>query len=137
MYVEEVVLKLPRLGIPELMLRMICDTTYILDHEDRTSPKVEELERILEECLTEREVKVVLFSEWERMLELVRDRLRQMRIGYAWHTGGVPQQRRRAEIRVFRLMANRGCANKANIASFRSCTYSSIQTASAESLELL
>jgi SNF2 family DNA or RNA helicase len=68
------------------MLRMICDTTYILDHEDRTSPKVEELERILEECLTEREVKVVLFSEWERMLELVRDRLRQMRIGYAWHT---------------------------------------------------
>jgi SNF2 family DNA or RNA helicase len=58
------------------MLRMICDTNYILDHEDRTSPKVEELERILEQCLTEAEVKVVLFSEWERMLELARDRLR-------------------------------------------------------------
>jgi hypothetical protein len=43
------------------MLRMICDTTYILDREDRTSPKVEELQRILEECLTEAEVKVVLF----------------------------------------------------------------------------
>jgi hypothetical protein len=84
------------------MLRMICDTNYILDHEDRTSPKVEELERILEQCLTETEVKVVLFSEWERMLELARDRLRQMRIGYAWHTGSVPQQRRRAEIRVFK-----------------------------------
>ena len=84
------------------MLRMICDTTYILDHEDRTSPKIEELERILEECLAEAEVKVVLFSEWERMLELARDRLRQMRIGYAWHTGSVPQQRRRAEIRVFK-----------------------------------
>ena len=85
------------------MLRMICDTNYILDHEDRTSPKVEELERILEQCLTETEVKVVLFSEWERMLELARDRLRQMRIGYAWHTGSVPQQRRRAEIRVFKI----------------------------------
>ena len=84
------------------MMRMICDTTYILDHEDRTSPKVEELERILEECLSEAETKVVLFSEWERMLELVRDRLRRMRIGYAWHTGQVPQQRRRAEIRVFK-----------------------------------
>ncbi|MBV9298415.1 MAG: DEAD/DEAH box helicase [Verrucomicrobia bacterium] len=84
------------------MLRMICDTTYILDCEDRTSPKVEELERILEECLAEAEVKVVLFSEWERMLELARDRLRKMRIGYAWHTGSVPQQRRRAEIRVFK-----------------------------------
>jgi SNF2 family DNA or RNA helicase len=84
------------------MLRMTCDTTYILDREDRTSPKVEELQRILEECLTEAEVKVLLFSEWERMLELVRDCLRQMRIGYAWHTGSVPQKRRRAEIRAFK-----------------------------------
>ncbi len=84
------------------MMRMICDTNYILDREDRTSPKVEELERILEECLTEAEVKVLLFSEWERMLELARDRLQQMQIGYAWHTGSVPQQRRRAEIRVFK-----------------------------------
>ena len=84
------------------MLRMICDTTYILDRENRTSPKIEELERILEECLAEKEVKVVLFSEWERMLELVRDRLRLKKIGYAWHTGSVPQQRRRAEIRAFK-----------------------------------
>ncbi|MBV8376777.1 MAG: DEAD/DEAH box helicase family protein [Verrucomicrobia bacterium] len=84
------------------MMRMICDTNYILDPEDRTSPKLEELERILEQCLTEAEVKVVLFSEWERMLELARDRLRQMRIGFAWHTGTVPQQRRRGEIRVFK-----------------------------------
>ena len=84
------------------MMRMICDTNYILDREDRTSPKLEELERILEACLTEAEVKVVLFSEWERMLELVRDRLQRMRIGHAWHTGSVPQKRRRAEIRVFK-----------------------------------
>jgi SNF2 family DNA or RNA helicase len=84
------------------MMRMICDTNYILDREDRTSPKIEELERILEACLAETEVKVVLFSEWERMLELARDRLRRMRVGYAWHTGGVPQKRRRAEIRVFK-----------------------------------
>ena len=84
------------------MLRMICDTTYILDRENRTSPKIEELERILEECLAEVEVKVVLFSEWERMLELAKDRLRRMKIGYAWHTGSVPQQRRRAEIRAFK-----------------------------------
>ena len=84
------------------MMRMICDTNYILDREDRTSPKVEELKRILEECLTEAEVKVVLFSEWERMLELARDLLRQMQIGFAWHTGSVPQRRRRSEIRVFK-----------------------------------
>src|SRR5271165_3414206 len=84
------------------MLRMICDTNYILDHEDRTSPKIDELESILQSCLSEPEVKVVLFSEWERMLELVRDQLQRMRIGYAWHTGTVLQKRRRAEIRVFK-----------------------------------
>src|SRR5271157_5657594 len=71
------------------MMRMICDTNYILDHEDRTSPKIDELESILQSCFSEPEVKVVLFSEWERMLELVRDQLQRMRIGYAWHTGTV------------------------------------------------
>lgn len=84
------------------MMRMICDTNYILDRKDRTSPKIDELRRILEACLTEAEVKVVLFSEWEGMLELVRDCLRRMGIGYAWHTGNVPQKRRRAEIRLFK-----------------------------------
>jgi hypothetical protein len=84
------------------MMRMVCDTNYILDRDDRTSPKIEELENILAACLAEPEAKVVLFSEWERMLELVRERLQRMKIGYAWHTGSVPQKRRRAEIRVFK-----------------------------------
>jgi hypothetical protein len=84
------------------MMRMICDTNYILDPNDRTSPKVEELEKILEQCLSDTDVKVVVFSEWERMLELVRLRLREMEVGYAWHTGSVAQRRRRAEIQMFK-----------------------------------
>jgi ERCC4-related helicase len=52
------------------MMRMICDTNYILDRNDRTSPKLEELQKILEQCLSDTDVKVVVFSEWERMLEL-------------------------------------------------------------------
>jgi hypothetical protein len=84
------------------MTRMICDTNYILNREDRTSPKIDELENILQTCLAEPEVKVLLFSEWERMLELARDLLQRMSVGYAWHTGSVPQKRRRAEIRVFK-----------------------------------
>jgi SNF2 family DNA or RNA helicase len=44
----------------------------------------------------------VVFSEWERMLELVRQRLREMEVGYAWHTGSVAQRRRRAEIQMFK-----------------------------------
>jgi hypothetical protein len=83
------------------MMRMICDTNYILEPGDRTCPKLAELEKILDEC-RENDAKVLVFSEWERMLELVRERCEQHGFGYAWHTGSVPQQRRRAEINAFK-----------------------------------
>ena len=67
-----------------------------------TCPKLAELEKVLEEC-RENDAKVIVFSEWERMLELVRDLCERARAsGYAWHTGSVPQQRRRAEINAFK-----------------------------------
>ncbi len=84
------------------MLRMICDTNYILDPKDRICPKLAELEKILDECRQNEGVKVLVFSEWARMLELVQDLCRRMDIGYALHTGTVPQKRRRAEIQLFK-----------------------------------
>ena len=84
------------------MMRMICDTNFILDPEDRTCPKLAELEKILEECRNNTDVKVLVFSEWARMLELVKELCERLRIGYAWHTGSVPQRRRRAEIQLFK-----------------------------------
>jgi hypothetical protein len=83
------------------MMRMICDTNFILDPGDRTCPKLAELEKILDDCVAN-DAKVIVFSEWERMLQLVRDRCDEREIGYAWHTGSVPQQRRRAEINAFK-----------------------------------
>ena len=83
------------------MMRMICDTNYILDREDRTCPKLAEIEKLLDEC-GENDAKVIIFSEWERMLELVRGLCDERATGYAWHTGSVPQQRRRAEINAFK-----------------------------------
>ncbi len=83
------------------MMRMICDTNYILDPDDRTCPKLGELGKLLEEC-GENDAKVIVFSEWERMLQLVRDLCEQRDLGHAWHTGSVPQQRRRAEINSFK-----------------------------------
>jgi len=84
------------------MMRMICDTNYILDPEDRTCPKLAELEKILEECRNNGDVKVLVFSEWARMLELVKGLCERLHIGYALHTGSVPQRRRRAEIQLFK-----------------------------------
>jgi superfamily II DNA or RNA helicase len=84
------------------MMRMVCDTNYILDPEEKTCPKLGELEKILEECRENSEVKILVFSEWERMLELVRKLCERRGMGYALHTGSVPQRRRRAEILLFK-----------------------------------
>ncbi len=83
------------------MMRMVCDTNYILDPHDKTCPKLAELEKVLEEC-RENDAKVIVFSEWERMLELVRGSCEKLDLGFAWHTGTVPQRRRRAEINAFK-----------------------------------
>jgi len=91
-----------RLMIHLAMMRMVCDTTFILDPKVRDCPKLAELEKVLEECRENEGVKVIVFSEWERMLELVRDLCRRLKLGFAWHTGSVPQQRRRAEINAFK-----------------------------------
>ena len=88
------------------MMRMVCDTIYILDPTEKTCPKLRELEKILEECRENSEVKVLVFSEWERMLELVRELCERLDVGYAFHTGSVPQRRRRAEILLFKNDAN-------------------------------
>ena len=42
-------------------MRMICDTPYILDSEVKDSPKLEELERLLEDMLEDKDSKVIIF----------------------------------------------------------------------------
>ena len=83
-------------------MRMICDTPYILGDENRDCPKMEEMERLLPDLLEDPERKIIVFSEWVRMLELVREYAGAAGIEFAWHTGSVPQPQRRAEIRRFR-----------------------------------
>ena len=83
-------------------MRMICDTPYILDSDCRVCPKLPELAEILGERLAEPQTKILVFSEWQRMLELVRELAEEMEVGFAWHTGTVPQARRRQEIRRFK-----------------------------------
>ena len=83
-------------------MRMVCDTPYILTDECRDCPKMEEVERLLPDLLEDPGRKIIVFSEWVRMLTLVRDHAASVGIELAWHTGSVPQPRRRAEIRRFR-----------------------------------
>ena len=83
-------------------MRMLCDTPYILDPDCRDCPKLIELENILEELLADSATKIIIFSEWTRMLQLVRELTQKMGLGAAWHTGDVTQQRRRQEINRFK-----------------------------------
>jgi hypothetical protein len=84
------------------MMRMVCDTDHILNPDHSACPKLNELEKILEECRDNADVKLLVFSEWERMLELVRALCQRLELGFAWHTGTVPQRRRRGEILLFK-----------------------------------
>ncbi len=88
------------------MMRMICDTNYILNPADKVCPKLEELARILSECMGNPQVKVLIFSEWERMLELAGVLCRRLRIDFASHTGSITPSQRRQEIQTFRENPN-------------------------------
>src|ERR1700730_16321349 len=64
-------------------MRMVCDTPAILDPACRISPKLEELEGILGDLLEEPDRKVIVFSEWERMLVMVRELAGEMGVDAA------------------------------------------------------
>ncbi|CAN5244383.1 hypothetical protein BH10PSE19_BH10PSE19_09810 [soil metagenome] len=83
-------------------MRMLCDTPYILDPECRVSPKLSELKKIISDLLVDENAKIIIFSEWERMLQLVREWVVKKHWDAAWHTGSVPQSKRRDEINRFK-----------------------------------
>ena len=83
-------------------MRMVCDTQFILDKETRVSPKLDELVEIFDTALSDLDTKIIVFSEWIGMLTLIRNHLETHKIGFAWHTGSVPQIKRRKEIKAFK-----------------------------------
>jgi hypothetical protein len=84
------------------MMRMICDSPSIIKGRDcQDCPKMKELGGVLDDCLADPDVKIIIFSEWEGMLRKVREWAEKNGTGFAWHTGSVPQQKRRGEIRAF------------------------------------
>jgi len=83
-------------------MRMLCDTQFILDQETKDSPKVDELVEIFDTALADPDTKIIVFSEWIRMLTLIREHLEKQKVGFAWHTGSVPQIKRRKEIKAFK-----------------------------------
>jgi len=84
-----------RLLISLNMMRMSCNSTYIIDQRTRHDTKIDELMSILEEVLDLQSEKVVIFSQWERMTRLVAHELNEKGIRYEYLHGGVPSADRK------------------------------------------
>ena len=91
-------------------MRMVCDSSYILDQKTRYDTKVDECINLISDIVCEEGEKVVVFSQWERMTRLVAKELRKKGIGFEYLHGGVPSEKRKdmadnftnnAESRVF------------------------------------
>ncbi|MCD6597622.1 MAG: DEAD/DEAH box helicase, partial [Bacteroidales bacterium] len=84
-------------------MRMVCDSTYLIDEETNESPKLEELKYILLEKLdilnTDR--KIIIFSEWIKVHKLIGKMLRDNNIGFVELNGKIPVKSRGELIRKF------------------------------------
>ncbi len=100
-YVAKLILKWHRQGFlnekdrQNLMIflntmRMVCDSTFILDQETRHDTKIDELMSILDKVFAEGNEKVVIFSQWERMTRIVAGEFKVRNIKFQYLHGGIP-----------------------------------------------
>ena len=91
-----------RLMLSLSQMRMVCDSTFILDQKIRNDTKVEEAMNIISDIIDGSEDgKVVVFSSWERMTRLLAQELENRGIGYENLHGGVPSAKRKNMVSNF------------------------------------
>ena len=84
-----------RLLLSLSQMRMVCDSTYILDQKSRYDTKIDETMNILNQVFENGDEKVVIFSQWERMTRLVAAELDKLGVRYEYLHGGVPSEKRK------------------------------------------
>jgi len=94
---------LQRLQLLLSSMRMVCDSTYLIDEETNESPKLEELQYILLEKLDvpNNDRKIIIFSEWVKVHKLIGKLLRDNNIGFVELSGKIPVKSRGELIRKF------------------------------------
>jgi len=91
-----------RMRIALQNMRMSCNSTYLLDKQTDHGVKADELADLLGEVFEDRDSKVVVFSQWTRMHELVVRRLERRKWGHVFFHGGVPGPARKTLIQRFK-----------------------------------
>jgi SNF2 family DNA or RNA helicase len=85
-----------------LICRMAANSTYLVDKEPPGySSKLEELDALLDQLTAEEDRKIVLFSEWTNMLNIIEPLLEKRGLPFVRLDGSVPQNRRQNLVRQF------------------------------------
>ncbi len=92
---------LRRIQVLLLKMRQVCDSTYLIDRETNISPKLTELDTILDELIVQNGRKVVIFSEWVTMTFLIGKHLSRAGIPFVELSGKVPVKKRQSLIDEF------------------------------------
>jgi superfamily II DNA/RNA helicase len=91
-----------------LMCRMSANSTFLVDKEaPGYSSKLEELDNLFDRLFSEENRKVLLFSEWTTMLDLIEPLLEKRRLRFVRLDGSVPQKLRQGLVHEFQ--SNPGC----------------------------
>jgi len=99
-YISE--MDLLRLQKALLLARMNADSTFLVDkHPPGFSSKLERLEELLRELAAEQDRKIVLFSEWTTMLNLIESRIEPLKLDSVRLDGSVPQKKRQQLLHQF------------------------------------
>lgn len=83
-------------------MRMVCDSSYLLDDSSDEGLKTGEVGTVLGEVLEDPTAKVVVFSQWLRMHELLVKEAKRQKWGHVLFHGGVPGRSRGKLIDRFR-----------------------------------
>ena len=94
-------LDMKRIQVLLLKMRQVCDSTYLIDRNTLISPKLKELEGILDELIIQNGRKAVIFSEWTTMTYLIGKHLSRASIPFVELSGKVPVTKRQALIDEF------------------------------------
>jgi superfamily II DNA or RNA helicase len=98
---------LVRLRIALLMARMSADSTFLVTKEPPGhSSKLERLGEMLDQIAQEPTRKVLLFSEWTTMLDLIEPMLTARKMAFVRLDGSVPQKKRQAIVSTFQRDAS-------------------------------
>lgn len=82
-------------------MRMVCDSTYILDQKSRNDTKIDEVMSIIDGIVQTEDEKIVVFSQWERMTRLVAQEMDKRGICYEYLNGSVPSVKRKDMVNNF------------------------------------